>query len=155
MSGIREKLRGLDITLPAVKPALGNYVDVCVTGNMAFVSGKLPLKEDGGLLYSGRLGREVAIEEGYEAAALCARHILACLEAALGDLDRVKQIVRLGGFVAAADGFTDIPKVINGASDMIVKVFGDAGRHARAAVGVASLPLGAPVEVEALVEIVP
>jgi enamine deaminase RidA (YjgF/YER057c/UK114 family) len=155
MSGIREKLRGLNIELPAQKPALGNYVDVCITGSYAFVSGKLPLKEDGGLLYSGRLGREVTIEQGYEAAALCARHILACLEAALGDLDRVKQIVRLGGFVAAAEGFTDIPKVINGASDLFVTIFGATGRHARAAVGVASLPLGVPVEVEALVEIVP
>jgi len=155
MSGIREKLQSLNIQLPAVKPAIGNYVDVSVTGNHAFVSGKLPLKEDGALLYSGRLGREVSLEEGYEAAALCAKHILACLEAALGDLDRVKRIVRLGGFVAAGDGFTDIPKVVNGASDLFVKVFEDAGRHARAAVGVASLPLGAPVEIEALIEIAP
>jgi len=155
MSGIGEKLRELGIALPAARPALGMYVDVCITGNLAYVSGKLPLAEDGGLLYSGRLGREVSLEQGYEAAALCARHILACLESALGDLDRVTRIVRLGGFVSVSEGFTDVPKVVNGASEIFVKVFGDRGRHSRAAVGVASLPLGAPVEVEALAEFAP
>jgi enamine deaminase RidA (YjgF/YER057c/UK114 family) len=150
LAEIRNRLSELGIELPSVRPALGAYVDVCVSGGLAFVSGKLPLLVDGSLLYAGKLGREVSLEQGYEAAALCALHILACLENALGDLDKVQRIVRVGGFVATADGFTDIPKVINGASELFIKIFGDRGRHSRAAIGVAGLPLGAPVEVEAV-----
>jgi len=150
MAEIRKRLAELGIELPPARPALGAYVDVCVAGGFAFVSGKLPLRDDGSLLHSGKLGGAVSLEQGCAAAELCARHILACLEQALGDLDCVRQIVRVGGFVAAADGFTDIPKVVNGASELFIKVFQDAGRHSRAAIGVASLPLGAPVEIEAL-----
>jgi len=153
MAEIAKRLKELGIELPSVRPALGAYVDVCVAGGFAFVSGKLPLREDGSLLHSGKLGKEVSLEEGCAAAALCARHILACLAQAIGDLDKVRRIVRVGGFVAAAEGFVDIPKVVNGASDLFIKVFQDAGRHSRAAVGVAALPLGAPVEIEALVEL--
>ena len=153
MAEIEKKLTAEGIALPAVKAPIGNYVDVQITGNLAFVSGKLPLKDDGSLLYTGKLGTEVNIDEGYAAAALCARHILACLRNELGDLDKIRQVARVGGFVAAAEGFVDVPKVVNGASDLFVKVFGDAGRHARAAVGVASLPLNAPVEIEALIEV--
>ncbi|MDR2734259.1 MAG: RidA family protein [Spirochaetota bacterium] len=155
MGEIRKRLSELGIELPAVRPALGAYIDVCIADGLAFVSGKLPLREDGSLLYAGKLGCEVRFEEGYAAAELCARHILACLEEALGDLDRVRQIVRVGGFVAVADGFTDIPKVVNGASELFIKVFRDAGRHSRAAIGVAALPLGAPVEIEALAAVAP
>jgi len=153
MATIKEKLTETGLTLPKAGPALGAYVDVARTGNLAFVSGKLPIKDGGGLLYSGKLGVDVTIEQGYEAARLCALHILACLEAELGDLGKIKRIVRLGGYVAAGEGFVDAPKVVNGASELFIALLGDAGRHSRAAIGVASLPLNAPVEVDAVVEV--
>lgn len=155
MSRIEDRLRELSIVLPVPAAALGSYVDVVITGNLAFVSGKLPVREEGGLLFKGKLGVEVTVEDGYGAAELCARHVLACVRAAVGDLDRVARIVRVGGYVAAGPGFIDAPKVVNGASDFFIKVFGDAGRHSRAAIGVASLPLDAPVEIDAIFEILP
>ncbi len=132
---------------------MANYVGFTVSGKTVFISGQLPFK-DGKLLVTGRLGAGVTIEDGYAAGRQCGLNILAHLKAACGgDLDRVSRVLRLGGFVNCTPEFTDAPKCVNGASDLMVAVFGDAGRHARAAVGVASLPAGAAVEVDAIVEL--
>lgn len=147
-----ERLARLGIELPQAPGALASYVPVAMTGNVVFVSGQLPFRDDG-LPRTGLVGRDVTQEEAAEEARACALNVLAHLRAAAGSLDRVARIVRLGVFVASAPGFRSQPLVANGASDLMVEVFGDAGRHARAAVGVAELPLGAPVEVEAIAEI--
>lgn len=150
---IAARLQELGIELPVVPAPAANYVPYTITGNLVIVSGQLPL-EAGKLNYQGLLGLSVDIATGQAAARQCALNIIAVLNAATGgDLDRIKQIVRLGGFVASTPAFTEQPKVINGASDLIAEVFGARGRHARAAVGVASLPLNTPVEVEALAEL--
>ncbi len=148
---IDSKLKSLGIDLPQAAAPAANYVPWVISGNQVFVSGQLPM-EAGKIAVAGRLGDNVSLEDGQRAARLCAINILAQAEAALGDLDRVTRIVRLGGFVASADRFTDQPKVVNGASDLMVEVFGDAGRHARAAVGVNTLPLGVAVEIDAIIE---
>ena len=148
MPAVLDKLNSLGIQLPEAPKAVANYVPAVVAGDMLIVSGQLPMK-DGALAYKGKLGADVSIEDGYAAAKQCTINALAALAGIIdGDFDRVVQVVRVGGFVASATGFTDQPKVINGASDFLVEVFGDAGRHARAAVGVSELPLGAAVEVE-------
>jgi enamine deaminase RidA (YjgF/YER057c/UK114 family) len=123
-----------------------------VTGTLAYVSGQVPTA-DGELLWSGKLGEELDVAAGANAARRCALQALSALRAGIGSLDKVRRIVRLGVFVSSASGFTDQPKVANGASDLLVEVFGDSGRHARTAVGVPELPLGAPVEVEVVAEI--
>lgn len=146
---IDARLAELGITLPETSPALASYVPVMVHGNTAFVSGQLPFVD--GAIVTGTLGEDVALEDAVAAARACGLMILAQLKAHLGSLDRVAQIVKLGGFVASTASFTDQHKVINGASDLMMDVFGDAGRHARAAVGVPALPLGAAVEVDAIV----
>ena len=147
---IATRLKELGITLPEPAKSVANYVPVAEAGAMLFVSGQLPIV-DGKVVWSGHLGEELDVDEGAEAARLCAVNILAQLSGALdGDLDRITRVVRLGGFVASAPDFTAQPQVINGASDLMVEVFGDAGRHARAAVGVNVLPLNAAVEVEGL-----
>jgi len=148
---IHNKLKSLGITLPQAAAPAANYVPWVISGSQVFVSGQLPM-EDGKIAVAGRLGDSVSLEDGQRAARLCAINILAQVQAALGDLDRVTRIVRLGGFVASADNFTDQPKVVNGASDLMVDVFGDKGRHARAAVGVNTLPLGVAVEIDAIIE---
>jgi len=148
---IQDKLKSLGITLPQAAAPAANYVPWVISGNQMFVSGQLPM-EDGKIAVAGQLGDNVSLEDGQRAARLCAVNILAQARAALGDLDRVTRIVRLGGFVASADSFTDQPKVVNGASDLMVEVFGDKGRHARAAVGVNTLPLGVAVEIDAIIE---
>ncbi len=146
-------LQALGLQLPSAPAPVANYVPYVRTGNLVFVSGQLPL-ENGSVKYVGRVGAEASPEVGYAAAALCGLNLIAQLRAACGgDLDRVTRVVKLTGFVAATAEFTDHPKVVNGASDIMVQVFGDAGRHSRAAVGVASLPRGATVEVEAVFEI--
>ena len=146
---VASRLAELGITLPAAAIPVASYVPVVIEGNMLFVSGQLPVRD--GQMVKGHLGREVSVEEGARAAELCALNVLAQVSAALdGHLDRVARVVKLGGFVACTADFTDHPKVINGASDLMIKVFGDAGKHARAAVGVPSLPLGAAVEVDAV-----
>ena len=152
--GVEDTLRRLGIELPQAPRPVASYVPVVTAGGLAFVSGQVPI-EGGALLQAGRLGDGLETEEGAEAARRCALQILAVLRDGLGSLDRVRRVVKVTVFVASAEGFTDQPKVANGASDLFVEVFGDAGRHARAAVGVAALPLGAPVEVEAIVEIGP
>jgi enamine deaminase RidA (YjgF/YER057c/UK114 family) len=153
MSGkIDEKLKSLGVTLPEVVPPVANYVPFTISGNTLYISGQLP--GAGPALVKGTLGKDMSTEQGRDAAKLCAISILAQAKAALkGDLDRVARCLRLGGFVASTPDFTDHPKVVNGASDLIVEVFGDAGKHARAAVGVSALPLGAAVEVDAIFEI--
>jgi enamine deaminase RidA (YjgF/YER057c/UK114 family) len=148
---IEANLKDLGITLPRAAAPAANYVPWVISGHLLFVAGQLPM-EAGQLAVTGTLGAGVSLEVGQRAARLCAINIIAQAKAALGDLDRVKRIVRLGGFVASANGFTDQPKVVNGASDLMVEVFGDAGRHARAAVGVNTLPLGAAVEIDAIIE---
>ena len=149
---IAERLAELGIVLPTPAAAVANYLPARRSGDLLVVSGQLPM-ESGVVRFKGKLGAGVSIEEGQAAARLCAINILAQLQAVCGDLDRVVACVRLGGFVACTPEFTDHPKVVNGASDLIVAVLGDAGRHARAAVGVASLPLDAAVEVEGMFEI--
>lgn len=153
MAGTVEgRLAEAGIVLPVAPAPAGNYVPVVVTGNLAVVSGQIAAR-DGRVVIRGRLGADVSIEQGHEAAKLCAVNILAQLKAAIGDLDRVRRCVRLAGFVACAPEFTDQPKVMNGASDLMALAFGEAGKHARVAVGAPSLPLGTAVEVEALFEI--
>jgi enamine deaminase RidA (YjgF/YER057c/UK114 family) len=149
-----EKLAELGITLPQAATPVGSYVPVKVMGSFAFVSGMLPAV-DGHLQQAGRLGETVTTDEGYGLARICAINALAALKSAIGTLDRVKGIAMVQGFVQVVPAYTDAPKVINGASDLLVALFGDAGRHARFAVGVASLPLNAPVEVALIVELMP
>jgi len=153
MSKAEEKLAALGLELPVAAAPVANYVGHTVSGKTVFISGQLPFK-DGKLLVAGRLGDGVSIEDGYAAGRQCGLNILAHLKVACGgDLDRVARVLRLGGFVNCTPEFHDAPKCVNGASDLMVAVFGDAGRHARAAVGVASLPAGAAVEVDAIVEL--
>lgn len=150
---IANRLAELNITLPTAAAPVASYVPVVVVGTMAHVSGQLPFVD--GALVTGRLGENVSLEQGAEAARACGLMILAQLEAAGIALDRVERIVKLGAFVNSTSDFTDQPKVANGASDLMAEVFGDAGRHARSAVGVPVLPLGAAVEVDALIAIKP
>lgn len=154
MSGkIEARLNELGIELPQTTTPIANYVPFTVSGNIVVVSGQVSV-HSGKAEFVGKLGAGISIPDGQQAARLCALNILAHLKtAAGGDLDRVKRVLRLGGFVNCTPEFTDMPQVVNGASDLMVQVFGDAGKHARAAVGVASLPLGVAVEVEAMFEI--
>ncbi len=147
-----EKLAELGITLPTATPAIANYVPAVRTGNLVFLAGQIARDADGKIV-TGKVGREFTVEQGAAAARTCAIQLLAALQAEIGDLSRVKRIVRVGGFVNCTDDFTAQPKVLNGASDLLVAIFGDRGRHARAAVGVNALPAGAPVEVELIAEV--
>ena len=146
-----ERLEQLGVTLPAPAAPVAAYVPCVRTGDLVYVSGQVPLV-DGKPSHLGRLGAEVGLEDGVAAARTCAVNVLAALKAELGALARVRRVVKVTVFVASEPGFTDQPKVANGASELLGGVFGEAGRHARAAVGVAALPLGVPVEVEAIVE---
>lgn len=153
MSTIEERLSGLGITLPEPAAPVANYVAYVITGNLVFISGQVTLGPDG-FEYQGKVGADFSVEEGAAAARLCAINILAQLKAACdGDLERVRRCVKLGGFVNATPEFTDHPKVINGASDLMVEALGDRGKHARFAVGAGSLPLNVAVEVDAVFEI--
>ncbi|MBI3452523.1 MAG: RidA family protein [Rhodospirillales bacterium] len=154
MSGkIDARLKELGINLASAAAPAGNYVPWVKSGNLVFISGQITIK-DGKIEFVGKLGREFRVEEGQKAARLCAINILTQLKAACGgDLEKVKRCVRVGGFVNAVPDFANHPEVINGASDLIVEVFGDAGKHARAAVGVGSLPRDVAVEVEAVFEV--
>jgi enamine deaminase RidA (YjgF/YER057c/UK114 family) len=150
---IEAKLAELGIILPQPMPPIANYVPYVVTGNLAVISGQLPVSK-GVLAIKGKVGVNLAVDDGKEAARLCFINVLAQVKAACdGNLDRVRRVVRLGGFIAAAAEFTDHAVVMNGASDLAVAVFGDNGRHARTTVGVPSLPADAAVEVEGLFEI--
>jgi enamine deaminase RidA (YjgF/YER057c/UK114 family) len=150
---IDARLKELSITLPKAVAPVANYVPYVVSGNLVFVSGQVTLGPNG-LEFVGQVGKEFTVEQGQAAARLCALNIIAQVrEACGGDLDRIKRCVKLTGFVNAVQGFAQHPEVINGASDTIVQVFGDNGKHARAAVGAGSLPRNVAVEVEAIFEI--
>lgn len=153
MSGrIEATLQRLGIVLPPAPSPVATYVPYVIAGQLLFISGQVAKAADGSLV-QGRLGAGLSIEEGAGAARLCALNILAQAKAALGDLDRIERVAKLTGFVACTPEFTDHPKVVNGASDLMVEVLGEAGQHARAAVGVPSLPLGSAVEVDAVLAI--
>jgi enamine deaminase RidA (YjgF/YER057c/UK114 family) len=153
MAGTFEKkLEELGITLPTPAAPIANYVGFVRTGRLLFVSGQLCLA-DGVLVAKGKLGPQVTVERGQAAARACAVNVLAQVKAALGDLDKVTRVVRLGGFINSAPDFLDGPAVMNGASDLMVAVFGDKGRHARSTIGVAALPADAAVEVEGTFEV--
>jgi enamine deaminase RidA (YjgF/YER057c/UK114 family) len=147
-----QKLKELGIILPESPKPLANYVRAVRTGNLLFVSGHGPYN-DGKTLISGKLGKEVTIEEGYKTSRNVALNCLASIRAALGSLDKVKRVVKLLGMVNCAEDFKDQPKVINGASDLLVEIFGEAGRHARSAVGMQALPNQIPVEIEMILEV--
>ena len=149
---IEKKLKELGISLPAPPKPVANYVPAVRAGNLLFVSGHGPYN-DGKTMVSGKLGKELTIEEGYKTARNVALNCLASVQATLGDLNKVKRVVKLLGMVNCTEDFKDHPKVINGASDLLVEVFGDAGRHARSAVGMQSLPNGIPVEIEMVLEV--
>jgi len=153
MGSIDNKLAELGIVLPTPASPIANYVPFVRTANTLVVSGQLCFGTDGKLVAKGQLGAGVSIADGQQAARACAINLLAQVKAALGDLDRVTRVVRLGGFINCAPGFVDGPKVMNGASDLMVEVFGDKGRHARTTVGVAALPLDAAIEVEGWFEV--
>ena len=150
---IEQKLAALDVVLHAPASPIANYVGFVRTGNLLVVSGQVCVGADGKLIAKGKLGAGVTIEQGAAAARGCAINLLAQVKAAIGDLDKVVRVVRLGGFINSAPDFLDGPKVLNGASDLMVAVFGDKGRHARTTVGVASLPADAAVEVEGIFEV--
>jgi enamine deaminase RidA (YjgF/YER057c/UK114 family) len=150
---IEQKLAALDVVLPTPASPIANYVGFVRTGNLLIVSGQVCFGPDGKLIAKGKLGAGVSIEQGAAAARGCAINLLAQVKAAIGDLDKVVRVVRLGGFINSAPDFLDGPKVLNGASDLMVAVFGDKGRHARTTVGVASLPADAAVEVEGIFEV--
>jgi enamine deaminase RidA (YjgF/YER057c/UK114 family) len=147
---VEARLAEKGVTLPDVAPPAANYVPWVIVGDTLWISGQIPLV-GGKPTHVGKLGRDYAIEEGYACARTCAINIIAAAKAALGgDLDRIARVVKLVGFVNSMPDFTDQPKVVNGASDLMAEAFGESGRHARSAVGAASLPLGVAVEVEAV-----
>jgi enamine deaminase RidA (YjgF/YER057c/UK114 family) len=150
--GAEARLKQLGIELSAAPPAMANYVRAVQVGNLLFLSGHGPYK-DGKLTFIGKVGRELSVEEGTESARLVGLNLLASARDALGSLDRVKRVVKVLGMVNSAAGFGDQPKVINGFSDLMVQVFGEAGRHARSAVGMAELPMGISVEIEMILEV--
>ncbi len=147
-----QKIAALGLALPAVPAAIANYAPAVRSGNLVFLAGQIARGADGKFL-AGKVGRELTEAQGAEAARICALQLIAALKAEAGELSKVKRIVKVTGFVNCPDDFTAQPKVINGASDLLVAVFGDRGRHARASVGVSSLPAGAPVEIELIAEI--
>ncbi|WP_339109087.1 RidA family protein [Thioclava sp. GXIMD4216] len=151
MSKIETRLSDLNITLPAAPAPAANYVPYVITGNQLYVSGQISASAEG--LVTGRLGETMDVAEGAAAARLCGLALIAQAKAALGDLDRITRVVKLGGFVNSTAEFIDQPKVVNGCSDLMVEVFGDAGRHARSAVATPALPLGVAVEIDAVFEI--
>lgn len=157
MSQIEDRLKTMGIELPVPAAPVANYVPYVISGAWLVISGQIALGADGKLdpAHVGKVGHTVSIEAGQAAARRCAINLLAQAKAALGDLDRLSRCVRLGGFINVAPGFSGVPRVMNGASDLIVEVLGEKGRHARSTVGVAELPLDSAVEVEALFEIAP
>lgn len=147
-----QALAQLGIILPAPPKPVATYVPVVRAGNLLFLSGVIPFR-DGKLAVEGKLGKDLTVEQGYEASRIALLNALAIVRSEIGTLDRVRKLVRMVGYVASAEGFIQQPAVINGASDLLVKIFGDAGRHARVALGAAELPLNAPVELELIVEV--
>jgi enamine deaminase RidA (YjgF/YER057c/UK114 family) len=152
LAAVEQRLTELGYTLPASSKPLAAYIPAVQTGNLVFTSGQLPMVE-GNLVQSGKVGSEVTPDRAKELATICALNALAAIKMAIGDLDKVKRVVKVVGFVASAPDFTGQPGVVNGASEFLGEVFQDAGIHARSAVGVAVLPLDAPVEIELIVEV--
>ncbi len=152
MSTPEERLAELGLTLPAVVPPVAVYQPTARSGDLVFTAGQLPMR-DGAMVTTGRLGAEVSEEQGYDCARQCTLNALAAIAAEVGGLSAVKRVVKVVVFVASAPDFTAQPAIANGASELLGEVFGDAGRHARSAVGASVLPLGAPVEVELVVEV--
>jgi enamine deaminase RidA (YjgF/YER057c/UK114 family) len=148
---IEERMNELGLALPPAPAPAGNYLPGTISGNLLFTSGQIPTK-DGSIAYSGTVGADLSLEDGQAAARLCTLNGLAVAKGLLGDLDRITRVVKVNGYVRSAPGFTDQPKVINGASDLLVEILGDPGRHARAALGVSELPLGVGVEIDFLFE---
>jgi enamine deaminase RidA (YjgF/YER057c/UK114 family) len=153
MAKVEAKLAELGIVLPTPAAPIANYVGFVRTGSLLVVSGQICLDAGGKLVAKGKLGDNVSVEDGQKAARACAINLLAQLKVAIGDLDKLVRVVRLGGFINSTPTFLDGPKVMNGASDLMVEALGDKGRHARTTVGVASLPVDAAVEVEGLFEV--
>ena len=149
-----QRVISLGLTLPAPPQPVATYVPSVRVGDLLFISGVVPSR-DGQVVFQGKVGRELSREEGYEAAKVSLLNALANVRQAAGSLDRVQRIVKMTGYVASHEGFREQPYVINGASDLLVEIFGEAGRHARAAVGVAELPMGVPVELELIVQLFP
>ena len=148
-----ENIKNLGLNIPDLPKALANYVPNKLIGKTIYISGQAPV-QNGELIYKGKVGSDISIEEGIEAAKLCVINIIAALKTGLeGDWDKLDSFVKLTGFVNCQDNFTDQPKIINGASDMLVEIFGDQGRHARVAVGSNALPLGIAVEIDAIVQL--
>jgi enamine deaminase RidA (YjgF/YER057c/UK114 family) len=152
LMSVADRLKELGIQLPTVPAPVAAYVPAVRVGNLVFTSGQLPVVE-GKLKYAGVVGRDLTLEQGHDAARICCLNALAAVQSVAGDLDAVVQVVKLTGWVASADDFTDQPKVMNGASELVCEIFGAAGRHARAAVAANTLPLGAAVEVEMTVQL--
>ena len=151
MSDVENRLAALGVSLPQPVAPVANYVPSVRAGDLLYISGQVSIDENGGI--KGIVGQDVSLEQAQEAAKLCGINLIAQIRAAVGDLDRVRRVVKLSGFVQAGPDFYDIPKVLNGCSDLMVAAFGEAGRHARAAVGVYRLPLNYAVEVDAVVEV--
>ena len=148
-----DKIKELKITLPSAKPPVGSYVATKITGNLLFISGQISIDENGKLI-KGKVGKDLSVDDGYNAAKRCGLSIVAqAKEACDGDLSKIKSCIKLTGFVNSTDDFTDQPKVINGASDLIASIFEKAGMHTRAAISTNSLPLGVSVEVDAIFEL--
>lgn len=146
------KLKEMGVVIPEPVKPLASYIPAVQAGDMVYTSGQIPMK-DGKLLYTGKVGKEVTPEQANEAAKLCAINCLSAIKGVIGDLDKIDKVFKVVGFVNSAAGFNAQPKVINGASDFLGEVFGDAGKHARSAVGVSDLPIDAPVEVEVIVKL--
>ena len=148
-----KKIKELDITLPEAKPPVGSYVATKIVGNLLYISGQISISENGELI-KGKVGKDLSVDDGYKAAERCGLSIISQAKVACnGDLSKIKSCIKLTGFVNSTDNFTEQPKVINGASDLIASVFGDTGMHTRAAVSTNSLPLGVSVEVDAIFEL--
>lgn len=154
MSSVERKLESIGLALPELVKPVGSYIPAVQVGNLVMTSGQLPVS-GGKVAFTGKLGAEVSIDDGYQAARLCILNALAAVKGVIGDLDRVERVVKVTGFVGSAEGFTDQPKVVNGASDLLTEIWGDRGTHARSAVGMFELPLGAAVEVELIVAVKP
>lgn len=149
---VEDRLREQDISLPGAPAPVGAYVPYVQSGNLLFISGQIPSR-DGKIVWTGKVGAGVSVEEGQECARICFLNALAQAKSALGDLERIGRVVRMTGFVASAEGFTDQALVMNGASELSIALLGEAGMHARLAVGVYELPLGVPVELEVILEV--
>jgi enamine deaminase RidA (YjgF/YER057c/UK114 family) len=150
---IEKKLESLGIILPVPPKPAGSYIPVVISGNMAFVSGQIPM-QDGKVVYTGKVPTERTLEDAKMAAKICAINILSQLKANLGSLDKISKIIRVSGFVNSATDFTEHPKIINAASDLFFEIFGEKGKHSRIAVGVSSLPLNSTVEIDMIVEFI-